>query len=288
MNRPAIATGSVALVVSRDIYKLNILVDTKEANKTYTPSSTIQIDVDVTQYTDKKPVDKVEVCLIVVDESILSLTDYKLTSPLDLFYPDRSANIQQYHGRNRCLLFSMQNIEEFKKALREKKAQFTEGGVESLRCMSKRCCCCCSASAACGNGGHSELEQTISVRSNFNPLACWAPSSTTNSSGHVSFEFKLPDNLTRYRVWAVAANEKQYGLGEMLFTVQLPVMIRPSPPRFFNYGDTAHLSVILQNQTDQSFVLHTGLKVTNQQLAGYAVQLEVNKRVAVIFPLSTI
>ncbi|CAF4622947.1 unnamed protein product, partial [Rotaria magnacalcarata] len=80
-------------------------------------------------------------------------------------------------------------------------------------------------------------------RSNFNPLACWIPSSITNSSGRVSFEIKLPDNLTRYRVWALATNDKQYGLGEMSFTVQLPIMIRPSPPRFLNYGDTAHISV---------------------------------------------
>ena len=147
------------------------------------------------------------------------------------------------------------------------------------------------------NGGSSAAEQQINVRSNFNPLACWIPSSITNSSGHVSFEFKLPDSLTRYRVWAVAANNKQYGLGEMSFTVQLPVMIRPSPPRFLNYGDTAHLAVILQNQTNSSLLLHTGLKASNaklltsqnnQQVAGYAVQLPANKRAAVTFPLSTI
>ncbi|CAF5124742.1 unnamed protein product, partial [Rotaria magnacalcarata] len=50
--------------------------------------------------------------------------------------------------------------------------------------------------------GASGAGQKIAVRSNFNPLACWIPSSITNSSGRVSFEIKLPDNLTRYRVWA--------------------------------------------------------------------------------------
>ncbi|CAF3332076.1 unnamed protein product [Rotaria sp. Silwood2] len=43
----------------------------------------------------------------------------------------------------------------------------------------------------------SNLEKKIAVRSNFNPLACWIPSSITNSSGRVSLEIKLPDNLTR-------------------------------------------------------------------------------------------
>ena len=296
LNRPAIAVGSVALEVSRDIYKLNISVGTKEPNKVYTPSSTMNIDVDVTQYTDKKPVNKTEVCLIVVDEAILSLTDYNLTSPLDIFYPNRPANITQYHGRERCLLFNIQDIQQFKKQMQER-----QGGAQSLASCRMMACApgmamemCCDSAAMGGGGG---AEQKIAVRSNFNPLACWVPSSITNSSGRVSFEFKLPDNLTRYRVWAVATNDQQYGLGEMSFTVQLPLMVRPSPPRFLNYGDTAHLSVILQNQTDQSLLLHAGLKATNaklitaqnnQQVAGYAIQLQPKKRFAVLFPLSTI
>jgi uncharacterized protein YfaS (alpha-2-macroglobulin family) len=290
-NRPAIAVGSVAIDVSRDIYKLNVSVNTKETNKTFTPSSTIQIDVDVAQRIDKSPVDKVEVCLVVVDEAILSLTSHQLTNPLDVFYPNRAALVQQNHGRNRCLIFNAQDIQKFKESLQE--ASFRDGKMLAQACCMRSCCRCDMG----GYGGSSAAEQQITVRSNFNPLACWIPSSTTNSSGHVSFEFKLPDNLTRYRVWAVAANDKQYGLGEMSFTVELPVMIRPSPPRFLNYGDTAHLAVILQNQTNSPLLLHTGLKASNaklltsqnnQQVAGYAVQLPANKRAAVTFPLSTI
>ncbi|CAF4388324.1 unnamed protein product, partial [Rotaria sordida] len=121
----------------------------------------------------------------------------------------------------------MQNIEEFRKSLRETHSV--------LGACSKR-----RYGAALGDFAGSGAEQKITVRSNFNPLACWMPSSITNSLGHVSFEVKLPDNLTRYRVWAVATNDKQYGLGEMSFTVQLPIMIRPSLPRFLNYGDIAH------------------------------------------------
>ncbi|CAF4968051.1 unnamed protein product [Rotaria sp. Silwood1] len=155
----------------------------------------------------------------------------------------------------------------------------------------------CSASFGYGGFSDSNAEQKIAVRSNFNPLACWIPSSMTNSSGRVSFEIKLPDNLTRYRVWTLATNDKQYGLGEMSFTVQLPIMIRPSPPRFLNYGDTAHISVVLQNQTDLSFLLHAGLRATNaklltsqtnQQAVGYSIVLQPSKRTALTFPLSTI
>lgn len=302
LNRPAIAVGSVSLEVSRDTYKLNVAVDTKDENKIYPPASTIRVHVDVARFTDKVAVANTEVCLIVVDEAILSLTGYQLPNALDLFYPNRPANITQYHGRNRCLLFNMEDIEEFKKTLRQQREQNKHMPMAEACCM--RCCCCsapgcCADCFGCSGGGGGGSEPTIAVRSNFNPLACWVPSLTTNSSGQVSFEFKLPDNLTRYRVWAVAANDKQYGLGEMTFTVQLPIMIRPSPPRFLNYGDTAHFSVILQNQTDLSLLLHAGMKATNAKLltssldnntsmAGYAVQLQPNKRTAITFPLSTI
>ena len=296
-NRPAIAVGSVSLEVSRDIYKLDILVNTKETSKTYTPSSIIKINVDVTQYTDKAPVEKAEVCLIVVDEAILSLTDHKLTSPLDIFYPNRSANITQYHGRDRCLLFNMQDIEKFKKDMQQKQGGHESFALYSMRGIQMECCTATLNSCAYGGFQDAGAEQKIAIRSNFNPLACWVPSSITNSSGRVSFEFKLPDNLTRYRVWAVATNAKQYGIGEMSFTVQLPIMIRPSPPRFLNYGDTANFSVILQNQTDLSILLHAGLRATNAKLLasqtnqltdGYAIVLQPSKRTALTFPVTTL
>ncbi|CAF4016800.1 unnamed protein product [Rotaria sp. Silwood2] len=288
--RPAIASHSVSLEVSRDFYKLNVLVDTYEPNKIYTPSSTIHIDIDVRQYVDNAPAKKVEVCLIVVDEAILSLTDHKLQSLLEIFYPGRSKKITQFHSRARCLLFDPQQVEHLKKEIKKSLYSDAYEGCEG------------------GGGGGGErrgkfkssaydLGQKINVRSNFNPLACWTPSAVTDSSGRVSIEIKLPDNLTRYRVWALATNDKQYGFGEMSLTVQLPIMIRPSLPRFLNYGDTACFSVILQNQTDLSLQLHTGLRATNAKLLtaqanrpafGYSIVLPPNKRAAITFPIETV
>ncbi|CAF5223258.1 unnamed protein product, partial [Rotaria magnacalcarata] len=146
-----------------------------------------------------------EVCLIVVDEAILSLTGHKLESPLSEFYPNRSENIRHHQSRERCLLSNAQDIEQLKKKIQERLTlDDSEGG---------------------GGGG-----------------------------GGGGGDDRSHHNLTRYRVWALATNDKQYGFGEMSFTVQLPIMIRPSLPRFLNYGDTAHFSVILQNQTDQSLL----------------------------------
>ncbi|CAF4692681.1 unnamed protein product [Rotaria socialis] len=284
-HRPATAIGSVSLKVSTDIYKLNVLINTKETNKMYAPSSIIHIDVNVTQYLDNASVDKAEVCLIVVDEAILSLTGHKLESPLNQFYHNRSENIRHHQSREHCLLSNVQYIEQLKKKIQERLTL-----NDSDRC----------GGGGGGGGGDDRSRHNFmatAVRSNFNPLACWTPSSITDSSGHVSIEVKLPDSLTRYRVWALATNDKQYGFGEMSFTVQLPIMVRPSLPRFLNYGDTAHFSVILQNQTDQSLLLHAGLRATNakllasqtnQQAVGYSIVIQPSKRAALKFPVTTI
>ncbi|CAF4362794.1 unnamed protein product [Rotaria sp. Silwood2] len=166
----------------------------------------------------------------------------------------------------------MQDIEKFKKDIQQRQSSFELCESLSARAMYDFMPMDCSVAFGHVCFNDSNVEKKIAVRPNFNPLACWIPSSITNSSGRVSFEIKLPANLTRYRVCALATNDKQYGLGEMSFTVQIPIMIQPSPPRFLNYATNAKL---LTSQT-------------NQQAVGYSIVLQPSKRAALIFPLSTI
>jgi len=90
----------------------------------------------------------------------------------------------------------------------------------------------------------------IAVRSNFDPLALFTPVVTTGPDGRASVPFKLPSNLTRYRVTAVAVEGgTRYGRGESGITARQPLMVRPSAPRFLNWGDRFELPVVIQNQT---------------------------------------
>src|SRR5205085_5610715 len=92
--------------------------------------------------------------------------------------------------------------------------------------------------------------QGVAVRTNFNALALFSPSVRTDASGVAHVAVDLPDNLTRYRVMAVAAdNGGRLGAGESTLTARLPLQVRPSPPRFANFGDRFELPVVLQNQT---------------------------------------
>jgi len=110
-------------------------------------------------------------------------------------------------------------------------------------------------------------------------------------------EFDLPDNLTRYRVMVVAvAGGKFFGSAASNLTARLPLMVRPSAPRFLNFGDSFELPVVLQNQTDAAMVTHVVVRATNADLVaesgwseavGYALEVPANDRVEVRFPTQT-
>src|SRR5262249_36648858 len=130
----------------------------------------------------------------------------------------------------------------------------------------------------------------VAIRTNFNPLAAFSPAVKTGPDGKATIELKLPDNLTRYRVVAIAvAGDKQFGKGESAITARLPLMVRPSPPRFLNFGDTFKLPVVLQNQTDAPLTVKVAARSANATLtdgAGRQVTVPANDRVEVQFPAS--
>jgi len=117
------------------------------------------------------------------------------------------------------------------------------------------------------NRGEEANAEPIRVRSDFNPLALFAAEVPTDAQGQAQVKVKLPDNLTRYRVMAVAvAGGKQFGAGESTITARLPLMVRPSPPRFLNYGDTFELPVVLQNQTDKALQVDVAVRAVNASI----------------------
>ncbi len=101
----------------------------------------------------------------------------------------------------------------------------------------------------------------------------------------------LPDNLTRYRIMAVAVDgADHFGKGESTITARLPLQVRPSAPRFLNFGDRFELPVVIQNQTDEPLEVDVALQVANLAITGPAgkrVTVPANNRIEVRFPART-
>ncbi|MFN0084597.1 MAG: alpha-2-macroglobulin family protein, partial [Blastocatellia bacterium] len=123
-------------------------------------------------------------------------------------------------------------------------------------------------------------------------LANFAAALPTDAEGRARVDFKLPDNLTRYRIMAVAvAGDRQFGAGESAITTRLPLMVRPSAPRFLNYGDKFELPVVVQNQTGAAMRVELAVRAGNAQLTagmGRRVTVPANDRVEVRFPTTTL
>lgn len=91
----------------------------------------------------------------------------------------------------------------------------------------------------------------LSLRNLFKFVAYWNPSLPVDSKGNASFRFTVPDNLTRWRVLAIAATPNdRFGLGDTVFRVNRPTEIRPVMPNQLREGDAFTASFSVMNRTD--------------------------------------
>ena len=83
--------------------------------------------------------------------------------------------------------------------------------------------------------------------------------------------------------------QRRFGQGESNLTARLPLMVRPSAPRFLNFGDKVELPVVVQNQTNEPMTVDVVVRAANLELPtpGLRVDVPANDRVEVRFPAST-
>src|SRR5690606_36053768 len=98
-------------------------------------------------------------------------------------------------------------------------------------------------------GGGGEGGPGVTVRRDFRSAAYFNPSIVTDASGAAKVSFKLPEQLTTFRVMAVvAATDDRFGFAEQRVTTSRPLMARPALPRFLRAGDSLSASVIVTSK----------------------------------------
>ncbi len=132
---------------------------------------------------------------------------------------------------------------------------------------------------------------SIQLRTDFSPLAVFVPSVKTDAQGKAKVTFTMPDNVTRYRIIAIAAaGAKQFGTGESTITARLPLMVRPSAPRFLNQGDQFELPVVIQNPSASEVPVEVVVRSNDLVFpngTGQRVTIPANDRVELRFPAET-
>ena len=288
--RPAFATGQLNLPVPPLSRVLAVQVTPAQSELEPGGETTLNIAV---QDAGGQPVADAELAVIVVDEAILALSNYQLSDPLNTFYAERPLDLYSVYGRASIILTNPLDLAQ----------QQTDNGMPqatqaaSRDSMADEGATPMSAALPESAGGEQEKAaggntqaqpDFIRVRADFNPLAVFAPAVRTGADGSAQVTVKLPDNLTRYRVMVVAVEQgKRYGMAEANLLARLPLMVRPSAPRFLNFGDRFELPVVLQNQTDEDMTVEIVVRATNLTLtadSGQRVTVPARDRVEVRFP----
>lgn len=314
IKRPAFASGTINLSVSTESRRLAVSAEPRE--KTLIPGSETKVDVEVKD-SSGEPVADSEVAVVIVDESVLALTRYSIADPMSIFYSTRGTGTTDYHLRKDVLLGNPDDVSMPKPSPAAANINVISNRIVSSPNKSQKMGFQLDGSSAAemsividgfevanfrsGKLDGNQAGPQITQRTNFDALAVFAPGVRTDSNGRATLDVKLPDNLTRYRITAVSVDAgNRFGKSESNITARQPLMVRPSAPRFLNFGDKADIPVVLQNQTDEEMTVDVVLRAGNAEVAataqgdktqnsvGKRVVVKANGREEVRFPVSTI
>ncbi|HWR65203.1 MAG TPA: Ig-like domain-containing protein [Bellilinea sp.] len=281
--RPAFATAQLNLKIPP--LQRSLTLDVQPDVEQLEPGGETTLQIKLTDAAGA-PVADAELAVVVVDEAILALTNYQMADPISIFYSDRYSGVSSVYGRSSIILANPLSL------LNQRDGLATGSGPMPTQVALQEMAAMAPAAADMAKSGDEQAQQPdITVRSDFNPLAVFAPTVRTSDNGEARIFIRVPDNLTRYRIMVVAVDDggQRFGVGESNVTARLPLMVRPSAPRFLNFGDRFELPVILQNQTDADVEVEVVARATNLELAapGLRVTVPANDRIEVRFPATT-
>jgi len=209
-GRPTIRVGYTELRVTPERKRLR--VDVAPLAREYRPGDTARVALQVRDAAGAGQ--RSEVTLWAVDEGVLALTGYRAPDPIDLLYQPRGLGMR--------LASTLTTVAP----------QVAEGE------KGKR--------APGGGGGRDGADI---LRSRFQTTAFFLGSVVTNASGTATAWARLPDNLTTFRLMAVAVTEgDRYGGGQSSLLVTRPLVARPALPRFLREGDRFAAGVVVNSR----------------------------------------
>ncbi|MFC2176850.1 alpha-2-macroglobulin [Actinomycetota bacterium] len=283
-DRPAFAVGRLNLQIPP--LSRTLAVAATPADPTIEPGGATTVDITVSDATGN-PVDGAELAVVVVDEAVLALSGYELPDPISVFYRPIDSRVSSRYLRHSIELANPELLRDGDDGAVSTTAaaggEFEEVGSSDAAAPAAEL-----RAAGQALGDKSAPGGAIDVRTNFDALAVFSPEVTTDAAGKATIDVPLPDNLTRYRVMVVAVDgDDHFGSTESNITARLPLMVRPSAPRFLNFGDEFELPVVLQNQTNDDLTVDAVIQTSNLTLtdgAGRRVTVPANDRIEIRFP----
>jgi uncharacterized protein YfaS (alpha-2-macroglobulin family) len=254
LGKPTYRMGYVQTNVNEPYKKL--VVDIKTDKPTYKPREQVTIDLQA------KPLNgemnqPIELAIAVLDESVFDLVQGGKTyfDPYEGFYSLDSLDMANF-----SLLTRLIGRQKFEK----------------------------KGANAGGDGG-----MGLSMRSVFKYISYWNPSISVDNEGKAQIQFNVPDNLTGWRVLAIAVTpEDKMGLSDANFKVNQPLELRPIMPNQVLEGDSFHAGFSLMNRTEKTRQVSVDIQATGMIEEGkraftQTVTAEPYQRYKLWMPLQT-
>jgi uncharacterized protein YfaS (alpha-2-macroglobulin family) len=220
VGKPSFKIGYINLNV--DPGEKRLAVALRKDKEEYRPREPVTLDLKVTDASGRGR--RASVTLAVADAGVLNLIGYQTPDPFSEFYGPRSLSVRTSES-----LIHVIGQREYG----EKGEEPGGGGAES---------------APAAPPGLAEVE----LRGDFRATPYWNPSLITDENGEARVSFTLPDNLTTFRIMAIAqTRESDFGRGETSFRVSKKLMLQAALPRFVRTGDLFSGGVVVHNFTDE-------------------------------------
>ncbi|MCB1318597.1 MAG: hypothetical protein KDK34_00005, partial [Leptospiraceae bacterium] len=216
LGRPQFKMGYAQLTVSPEQYRLPLTIQTNRPF--YAPRDPVTLTIQTAPHA--------EVTLAVADRAVLDLINYHYGDPMEAFYknwPHGLVAMENLESLIRQLTYTRKGQSPGGKALEEESRQAMDGGFDRD-----------------GEDG---------LRKNFKHTAEWSPALRADADGKVTLRFELPDNLTTFRVMALASRQGKFATTEHEFRVQQPLVVQPLVPRFIRPGDELQMGAVIVNQS---------------------------------------
>jgi uncharacterized protein YfaS (alpha-2-macroglobulin family) len=248
-SRPEVEHASTSVRQDFDHRRLKVAVD---APAKAGPGQQVELAVSVRDEQDRPTVARV--ALWATDEAVLSLTNHEIPDLLPTFISSRGGETQTRDDYRSILYPYIANPDD---------PWFSVfGGTGSGSGYGN--------GAGGSLGGRSSVAPSVAqpARSRFETTPVFLADLAVDATGEARVKATLPDNLTTFRITAVAsarlvdgASPGRFGKNDTLTVVTAPLVLRAALPRQLRPGDTAELAAIVQNNTGHAGRLSVHAKV---------------------------
>ena len=216
--------GVIPIMVTDKKTKLNIHI---EAPKEIKPGDTFEVKIS------NEENKKATFSLAIVDEGLLSLTDFKTPNPWNYFYAKLPLALQTSDTYDLIVGKTFGKVHNILRV----------GGDEEMVAQKR--------------------QKSDETAERFKPVVLYNAPMSTDDKGNAVLKFTMPTYIGNVRIMAVASNENAIGSKEENIKVSAPVVMMPTIPRSLKIGDKFSLPVELFSTQDSIKKAKITIKANN-------------------------